>query len=87
MRVAAGVVAKKWLAERGYDPAYGARPLRRLIQKAIGDELAKKLLAGETRDGDTVRVDVAEGDADQSKDLATEPGLRIYSVGNEDDES
>ncbi|MGP5659961.1 ATP-dependent chaperone ClpB [Corynebacterium falsenii] len=79
--------AKKWLAERGYDPAYGARPLRRLIQKAIGDELAKKLLAGEIRDGDTVRVDVAEGDADQSKDLATEPGLRIYSVGNEDDES
>ena len=79
--------AKKWLAERGYDPAYGARPLRRLIQKAIGDELAKKLLAGEIRDGDTIRVDVAEGDADQSKDLATEPGLRIYSVGNEDDES
>lgn len=79
--------AKKWLAERGYDPAYGARPLRRLIQKAIGDELAKKLLAGEIRDGDTVRVDVPEGDADQSKDLATEPGLRIYSVGNEDDES
>ena len=61
--------------------------MRRLIQKAIGDELAKKLLAGEIRDGDTVRVDVPEGDADQSKDLATEPGLRIYSVGNEDDES
>jgi ATP-dependent Clp protease ATP-binding subunit ClpB len=50
--------ARAWLAERGYDPAYGARPLRRLIQKAIGDELAKKLLAGEVRDGDTVQVDV-----------------------------
>ncbi|WP_042405531.1 ATP-dependent chaperone ClpB [Corynebacterium jeddahense] len=53
--------AKAWLAERGYDPAYGARPLRRLIQQAIGDRLAKKLLAGEIRDGDTVHVDVAEG--------------------------
>ncbi|MGJ4078122.1 ATP-dependent chaperone ClpB [Corynebacterium macclintockiae] len=50
--------AQSWLAEHGYDPAYGARPLRRLIQKAIGDQLAKKLLAGEVRDGDTVRVDV-----------------------------
>ncbi|MDO4760606.1 MAG: ATP-dependent chaperone ClpB [Corynebacterium sp.] len=48
--------AKAWLAERGYDPAYGARPLRRLIQKEIGDSLAKKLLAGEVRDGDTVVV-------------------------------
>ena len=45
--------AKSWLAERGYDPAYGARPLRRLIQQAIGDRLAKKLLAGDVRDGDT----------------------------------
>ncbi|MDO4909601.1 MAG: ATP-dependent chaperone ClpB [Corynebacterium sp.] len=48
--------AKSWLAERGYDPAYGARPLRRLIQQAIGDQLAKKLLAGDIRDGDTVSV-------------------------------
>ena len=53
--------AKSWLAERGYDPAYGARPLRRLIQQAIGDQLAKKLLSGEIRDGDPVHVDVAEG--------------------------
>ena len=53
--------AKSWLAERGYDPAYGARPLRRLIQQAIGDRLAKKLLAGEIVDGDTVHVDVAGG--------------------------
>ena len=53
--------AKGWLADRGYDPAYGARPLRRLIQQAIGDRLAKKLLAGDIRDGDTVHVDVADG--------------------------
>ncbi|MBL4944815.1 ATP-dependent chaperone ClpB [Corynebacterium ulcerans] len=53
--------AKLWLAERGYEPAYGARPLRRLIQQAIGDQLAKKLLAGEIRDGGTVHVDVADG--------------------------
>ncbi|MDO5731624.1 ATP-dependent chaperone ClpB [Corynebacterium sphenisci] len=51
--------AKDWLAERGYDPAYGARPLRRLVQKAIGDELARRLLAGDVRDGDRVEVHVA----------------------------
>ena len=52
--------AKAWLAERGYDPAYGARPLRRLIQQAIGDQLAKELLAGTIVDGDTVQVTLAE---------------------------
>lgn len=52
--------ALDWLAERGYDPAYGARPLRRLVQKAIGDELARRLLAGDVRDGDRVEVTVAE---------------------------
>ena len=52
--------ARGWLAEHGYDPIYGARPLRRLIQSAIGDQLAKALLSGEVRDGDTVRVDVAD---------------------------
>ena len=51
--------AKEWLAERGFDPLYGARPLRRLVQQAIGDQLAKALLAGDVRDGDTVIVDVA----------------------------
>jgi ATP-dependent Clp protease ATP-binding subunit ClpB len=50
--------ALAWLAKEGNDPAYGARPLRRLIQTAIGDRLAKEILAGEVRDGDTVRVDV-----------------------------
>ncbi|WP_418958241.1 ATP-dependent chaperone ClpB [Streptomyces tritici] len=49
--------ALEWLADEGNDPAYGARPLRRLIQTAIGDRLAKEILAGEVRDGDTVRVD------------------------------
>ncbi|MGI9083860.1 MAG: ATP-dependent chaperone ClpB [Aeromicrobium sp.] len=52
--------AKEWLALTGWDPAYGARPLRRLVQQAIGDRLAKALLAGEVRDGDTVRVDLDE---------------------------
>lgn len=52
--------ALAWLAEEGNDPAYGARPLRRLIQTAIGDRLAKEILSGEVRDGDTVRVDLAE---------------------------
>ncbi|WP_326660344.1 ATP-dependent chaperone ClpB [Streptomyces sp. NBC_00385] len=51
--------ALAWLAEEGNDPAYGARPLRRLIQTAIGDRLAKKIIAGEITDGDTVRVDRA----------------------------
>ncbi|MDT3397769.1 ATP-dependent chaperone ClpB [Streptomyces sp. B1866] len=54
--------ALAWLAERGNDPAYGARPLRRLVQTAIGDRLAREILAGEVRDGDTVRVDVAGDD-------------------------
>jgi len=55
--------AKEWLAERGFDPVYGARPLRRLVQQAIGDQLAKLLLAGEVHDGDVVGVNVTpEGD-------------------------
>jgi len=51
--------ARTWLADRGYDPVYGARPLRRLMQRQIDDALAKALLTGEVRDGDVVRVDVA----------------------------
>jgi ATP-dependent Clp protease ATP-binding subunit ClpB len=53
--------ARAWLAERGYDPIYGARPLRRLMQHEIDDRLARALLAGEIRDGDTVRVDLDRG--------------------------
>jgi len=52
--------ARDWLALNGFDPVYGARPLRRLVASAIGDQLAKGLLAGEIRDGDTVRVDIAD---------------------------
>ncbi|MEU9805538.1 ATP-dependent chaperone ClpB [Mycobacterium sp. NPDC050853] len=56
--------AKKWLAHRGFDPIYGARPLRRLVQQAIGDQLAKLLLAGDVHDGDVVPVNVsADGDS------------------------
>ena len=54
--------ARSWLAERGYDPIYGARPLRRLMQTEIDDRLATALLSGKIRDGDTVLVDL---DADQ----------------------
>jgi ATP-dependent Clp protease ATP-binding subunit ClpB len=56
--------ARDWLSITGYDPAYGARPLRRLVQSAIGDQLARAILAGDVRDGDTVLVDADEG-ADQ----------------------
>ncbi|MCD9155113.1 ATP-dependent chaperone ClpB [Aeromicrobium duanguangcaii] len=58
------LAAKEWLALTGWDPAYGARPLRRLVQQAIGDRLARELLAGQVRDGDTVLVD-REPDADE----------------------
>ena len=52
--------ARLWLADNGYDPVYGARPLRRLMQKEIDDRLAKALLAGDIHDGDTVKVDIAD---------------------------
>jgi ATP-dependent Clp protease ATP-binding subunit ClpB len=52
--------AKAWLAATGYDPAFGARPLRRLVQREIGDRLATALLSGEVRDGDTVKVGLAD---------------------------
>ncbi|MBN1172322.1 MAG: ATP-dependent chaperone ClpB [Micromonosporaceae bacterium] len=51
--------AREWLASHGFDPVYGARPLRRLIQTAIGDQLARSLLSGDIRDGDTVVVTLA----------------------------
>ena len=52
--------AKEWLALTGYDPVYGARPLRRLVQSAIGDKLARAILAGDVHDGDTVVVELDE---------------------------
>ncbi|PZR53474.1 ATP-dependent chaperone ClpB [Xylanimonas oleitrophica] len=65
--------AREWLALEGFDPAYGARPLRRLVQREIGDRLARLLLAGEVTDGATVVVD-------RPVDLA-EPGLELRPVG------
>ena len=53
--------ARHWLADKGYDPAYGARPLKRTIQKAVQDPLAQMLLAGEIRDGETVKIGVSHG--------------------------
>jgi len=64
--------AKAWLADTGYDPAYGARPLRRLIQTAIGDPLARLLIAGDVTDGGAVTVDVGE---------AAEGGLTLTVQG------
>lgn len=69
--------AREWLANTGYDPAYGARPLRRLVQTEVGDQLARMLLAGEVHDGDIVLVDQTGGDhlelsawaADQLEDM------------------
>jgi ATP-dependent Clp protease ATP-binding subunit ClpB len=55
--------AREWLALTGFDPVFGARPLRRLVQSAIGDQLARALLSGEIVDGDVVRVD-RDPDAD-----------------------
>ena len=54
--------ARTWLANRGYDPAYGARPLKRVIQRHVQDPLAEQILAGRIKDGDTVRVGVRDGE-------------------------
>jgi ATP-dependent Clp protease ATP-binding subunit ClpB len=53
--------ARDALADKGYDPAYGARPLKRVIQKQVQDPLAEEILAGAVKDGDTVKVDVKDG--------------------------
>lgn len=70
--------ARQWLADTGYDPAYGARPLRRLVQSEVGDKLARMLLAGQVHDGDTVLVDHTGGEhleltAWPTEDLVGEP--------------
>jgi ATP-dependent Clp protease ATP-binding subunit ClpB len=65
--------AREWLAINGFDPVYGARPLRRLVQSAIGDQLAKALLAGDIRDGDEVVVDWP----DDVAGVDGESGLRV----------
>ena len=53
--------AREWLSTEGYDPIYGARPLKRLIQKEIQNQLAKKLIAGETKDGDEIKITLESG--------------------------
>ncbi len=53
--------AREYVTNKGYDPAFGARPLRRLIQREIQDPLALRLLSGEVREGDTVEIDLREG--------------------------
>jgi ATP-dependent Clp protease ATP-binding subunit ClpB len=60
LELAVTPAARLWLADKGFDALYGARPLRRLMQKEIDDRLAKALLSGEIHDGDTVRVDLAD---------------------------
>ena len=60
LELAVTPAARLWLSEHGYDPVYGARPLRRLMQKEIDDRLARALLGGEIHDGDTVKVDLAD---------------------------
>ncbi|HYI50571.1 MAG TPA: AAA family ATPase [Microbacterium sp.] len=74
--------ARAWLAERGYDPVFGARPLRRLIQSEIQDRLAMAILSGGVHDGDLVRVDVA---ADASTLVLTSSGPAA-APENTDDE-
>jgi ATP-dependent Clp protease ATP-binding subunit ClpB len=54
--------ALQWLANRGYDPVYGARPLKRVIQRSLQNPLATLLLNGTIKDGDTVRVSVEKGE-------------------------
>ncbi len=72
--------AKRWLAEQGYDPAYGARPLRRLVSTAVGDRLARALLAGDVRDGETVGVDV-DGESGSLRLLGAQPGADAAAAG------
>ena len=64
LRIEVDADARAWLAERGYDPIYGARPLRRLMQQQIDDRLARALLAGKVHDGDLVKVAVASDDSE-----------------------
>jgi ATP-dependent Clp protease ATP-binding subunit ClpB len=74
--------ARAWLAERGYDPVFGARPLRRLIQSEIQNRLAMAILAGGVHDGDVVRVDVA---ADGSSLVLTSDGPAAPPEVDDDD--
>ncbi|MDD9206009.1 AAA family ATPase, partial [Georgenia sp. 10Sc9-8] len=81
LRLEVTAPAREWLALEGYDPAYGARPLRRLIQREIGDQLAKMLLAGQVHDGDTVTVD--RPDIDRDAMIGDGPGLVLVTERGE----
>ncbi len=61
MAIALDGGAEAWLAEKGYDPVSGARPLKRVIQKELVDPIARKLLSGELADGDVIGVSAGEG--------------------------
>jgi len=61
IKISVTEAARNWLADEGYDPAYGARPLKRVIQKSLQDPLAEELLAGRVKDGDTVEIDAKAG--------------------------
>jgi ATP-dependent Clp protease ATP-binding subunit ClpB len=75
--------AREWLAVTGFDPVFGARPLRRLVQSAIGDQLARELLSGEIADGDMVRVNLDEA-ADA---LVVSPGKPDVAPGSDGNSS
>jgi ATP-dependent Clp protease ATP-binding subunit ClpB len=80
LELAVTPAARTWLAERGYDPIYGARPLRRLMQHEIDDRLATAILAGAVRDGDLVRVDL-DGDHLMVSSDKIHP---VFDAGDED---
>jgi ATP-dependent Clp protease ATP-binding subunit ClpB len=83
LELAVTPAARTWLGERGYDPVYGARPLRRLMQHEIDDKLATGLLSGSVRDGDVVRVDVAPDG--EGLVAASDGELRpVFDAGDED---
>ena len=71
--IALDLSARDWLAEKGWDPAYGARPLKRIIQKQLIDKLALKLLEGDFVSGDVVRVDADGGELSFSKSRVAVP--------------
>jgi ATP-dependent Clp protease ATP-binding subunit ClpB len=74
--------ARQWLADKGYDPAYGARPLKRVIQKSVQDPLAERILAGKVNDGDTVRISAAkEGLTIGDEVIATGEATQARSSG------
>ncbi|MBP2364995.1 ATP-dependent chaperone ClpB [Pseudonocardia parietis] len=74
--------AREWLAMNGFDPVFGARPLRRLVQSSIGDQLARELLSGEVREGDTVRVDLDPAAAGGTGSLVVGKAQEPVTIAN-----